>query len=103
MAMFAVELSNYTLLRDAQQIWQALANFINGTFVPEDRLPQYRLAINVDGHGHAYRSSKIFLSGVPMVKVESILQVRRSCQAWSIVCKDKGWTDKVDGDLVCRA
>jgi hypothetical protein len=63
--------------RDAlgQFVAKSLAHVTNGSFVSPDLLARYRLLLLIDGHGHAYRSSKLLLTGVPVVKVESYLQV----------------------------
>jgi hypothetical protein len=57
-----------------QFVAESLAQVVNGSFVSPDLLAHYRLLLLIDGHGHAYRS-KLLLSGVPVVKVESFLQV----------------------------
>jgi hypothetical protein len=58
-----------------QFVAESLAHVANGSFVSPDLLARYRLLLLIDGHGHAYRSSKLLLSGVPVVKVDSFLQV----------------------------
>jgi hypothetical protein len=42
--------------------------------VPLEEWSSRRLGLLVDGHGHAFRSARMLLGGVPVVKVESDLQ-----------------------------